>query len=86
MTYDREKFMETLDEHHDWPCPYVFKFIMPTTSLPTFEALFPEEEYSLKESRSGKYTSVTMEPHVCSAEEVMKVYDLIVDIPGIMSL
>ncbi|GAB7022778.1 DUF493 family protein [Salidesulfovibrio brasiliensis] len=86
MTFDRDKFMETLDEHHEWPCPFIFKFIMPTESLPVFEERFPETEYSLKESKSGKYTSVTMEPHVCSAEEVVKVYEKAADIPGIMSL
>lgn len=86
MTFDRDKFMATLDEHHEWPCPFTFKFIMPKDSLDMFRERFPDADYSLRDSKSGKYTSVTMEPHVCSAEEVVRVYEQVADIPGIMSL
>ncbi|WP_018125283.1 DUF493 family protein [Desulfovibrio oxyclinae] len=86
MTEKNRQFMETLDEHHDWPCPYVFKFILPTENLSLFEKEFSDHNCSYKESRTGKYTSVTMEPTVCSAAEVMEVYERASDIPGIMSL
>lgn len=86
MTDKNRQFMETLDEHHDWPCPYVFKFILPTENLHHFEQEFSDYERSYKESSSGKYTSVTMEPTVCSSAEVMDVYERAACIPGIMSL
>lgn len=86
MPEKRAQFRQALDGHHQWPCPYVFKFIMPTENLPQFTALFPDESTQNRSSKTGKYTSVTMSSTMCSAEEVMAVYDKAAQIPGIMSL
>lgn len=86
MTDKNKKFREMLDEHHQWPCPYVFKFIVPSGQLDNFRDLFPETPMTTRESRSGKYTSVTLESHMCSAHDVMAVYEKAGKIPGIMSL
>ena len=86
MIDKNKKFKQMLDEHHQWPCPYVFKFIVPSGQMDNFRALFPETPMTTRESRSGKYTSVTLESHMCSANEVMAVYEKAGNIPGIMSL
>lgn len=86
MSNDNERFCQRLDEHHQWPCPYMFKFIVPTEKLDDFKTLFPDEELALRESRTGKYTSVTMETTMCSSQSVMEVYEKAAQIPGIMSL
>jgi putative lipoic acid-binding regulatory protein len=80
------KFARMLDEHHQWPCPYVFKFIVPTENLPLLIDLFEGETLTTRESKSGKYTSVTMESTMCSGESVMKTYHKAAQVPGLMSL
>ncbi|BCS87085.1 DUF493 family protein [Pseudodesulfovibrio sediminis] len=81
-----EKFKQTLDECHDWPCPYIYKFIVPTENLQLLVALFPKEELQTRESKTGKYTSVTMTSTMCSSHEVMAVYEKASQVPGLMSL
>lgn len=81
-----KQFKQALDDHHQWPCPYVYKFIVPTENLDQLMALFPEEEVATRESKSGKYTSVTMTSTMCSSDEVMAVYAKAATVPGVMSL
>ncbi len=86
MSDNHEQFCRRLDEHHQWPCPYTFKFIVPTTNLKDLTELFPEEKLSFRESKNGKFTSVTMESTMCSSGEVAAVYQKAAQVPGIMSL
>ena len=86
MPEKRARFRQTLDDHHQWPCPYIYKFIMPTGNLPRFVELFPEAKLETRESKNGKYTSVTMVSTMCSADEVMAIYDRAAQVPGLMSL
>jgi len=86
MPEKRARFMQALDDHHQWPCPYVYKFIMPTENLPEFTALFPEDKIETRASKKGKYTSVTMVSNMCSADAVMEVYEKAAQVPGLMSL
>jgi len=86
MPDKRARFKQALDGHHQWPCPYVYKFIMPTEQLPEFTALFPEDKIETRTSKNGKYTSVTMISNMCSADEVMEVYEKASQVPGLMSL
>jgi len=86
MTQDKERFCQRLDEHHQWPCPYMFKFIVPTGNIDQFTALFPDQNLSFRESKTGKYTSVTLETTMCSSQAVMEIYEKAAKVPGIMSL
>jgi hypothetical protein len=86
MSDKSKQFKQVLDEHHQWPCPYVYKFILPAESLERFQELFASENLETRRSKTGKYTSVTMTSTVCSADEVMAVYEKAAQIPGIMSL
>lgn len=86
MPEKRARFRQTLDDHHQWPCPYIYKFIMPSENLPLFTEIFPDAQLESRTSRSGKYTSVTMVSTMCSADEVMAVYDKAARVPGLMSL
>lgn len=83
---DSKRFCQRLDEHHQWPCSYMFKFILPATALTEFTDLFPNESIQFRESRNGKYTSVTMELNMESSQAVMGVYEKAATVPGIMSL
>ena len=86
MPEKRKRFKEVLDEHHQWPCPYVYKFIMPSENLHLFIELFPDAELKKRQSKSGKYTSVTMVSTMCSADHVMEIYEKAAQVPGLMSL
>jgi len=86
MTDNHSKFKQVLDDHHQWPCPYVFKFIVPTENLHMVEALFPDDKLITRESKNGKYTSITMESTMCSSNDVMAIYEKVATVPGVMSL
>ncbi|QJB57780.1 DUF493 family protein [Pseudodesulfovibrio sp. zrk46] len=86
MTNQHEQFQNILDEHHQWPCPYLFKFIVPTENLSKVMDLFQGEEVNTRESKNGKYTSVSVESNMCSSKDVMEVYAKVSAIPGVMSL
>jgi len=86
MPDKKEKFRQALDGHHQWPCPYIFKFIVPSENLPLLTELFPDANIQTRESKSGKYTSITFESSMCSSTEVMDVYEKASEVPGLMSL
>lgn len=86
MTEKIEQFKQTLDEHHQWPCPYIYKFIVPTENLQQLCDLFPDEKIEKRESRTGKYTSVTLTSTMCSSDHVMEYYERASQVPGLMSL
>ena len=86
MSDKLKQFKQTLDNHHQWPCPYVYKFIVPAERLDEFKELFASETLETRQSRTGKYTSVTMTSTMCSADEVLAVYEKASQVPGVMSL
>lgn len=86
MSEKIEQFKQVLDDHHEWPCPYVYKFIVPSENFDQFKVLFPEEKVETRQSKTGKYTSITMTSTMCSADEVMSIYDKAAQVPGLMSL
>lgn len=86
MSDKNEQFKNALDEHHQWPCPYLFKFIVPSENLSKVVELFPDTEIQTRESKTGKYTSVSVETTMCSSKDVMEVYEKVASVPGVMSL
>ena len=86
MDDKNEAFKQALDDHHQWPCPYIFKFIVPTEQLNAFNELFPNAKASTRQSKGGKYTSVTIESTMCSSQEVMLMYEKAAQVEGIISL
>lgn len=86
MSEKQEKFKQMLDDHHQWPCPYLFKFIVPSDQIEAFMALFPDYELTTRDSKTGKYISVTIESTMCSSHDVMAIYKKASQVPGIMSL
>ncbi|MGL1862474.1 MAG: DUF493 domain-containing protein [Pseudodesulfovibrio sp.] len=81
-----EQFKKTLDECHEWPCPYLFKFILPTENLAQVKELFPDHTIQTRESKTGKYTSVSMESSMCSSKAITDIYEKAAQVPGLMSL
>lgn len=90
---DKEAFyknLETkLEEHHKFPSTYMFKFIVPnnTRSVALVEELFTATAaVSFKESKTGKYLSVTGKDRMPNAESVIATYRMAEKIEGLMSL
>jgi putative lipoic acid-binding regulatory protein len=71
---------------HEWPGPYLFKFIVPAEKKAELEALFEGHPYRVRSSRSGRYFSLTCERQMASSEEVIEVYRRVEQIEGSYSL
>jgi uncharacterized protein len=74
---------------HVWPAVFMFKFVVPTlpANIVELKSIFGEVvEYSTRESRNGKYTSVTIKEMVLSADIIFERYEQASKIEGIISL
>lgn len=87
---DYNRMKRTLNETHDWPAVFLFKFIVPSDleKLAQVQALFNSKtaEIRVTESRNGKYTSVSAREAVTSAEEVLAIYQKASEIEGLIAL
>lgn len=81
-----ESFKEKLDQHYQWPAAYVFKFIVPSAKVKEVRELFPLHPVTEKLSANGKYTSVTFELTMPSADAVILVYESATTIEGLIAL
>ncbi len=89
----REEFYKGLEQklkdHHKFPSTYLFKFIVPNDnhSLALVEALFSDKAVvTMRESKTGKYVSVTGKEIILHSSEVINVYKKAESIPGLLSL
>ncbi len=81
------EFKQRLDEHHQWPCTYMFKFIVPQDQTQNILNLFESrDELRTRPSRHGRYMSVTAKCTVSSSEEVVAVYQAAAQVEGVISL
>nr|WKN39370.1 DUF493 family protein [Tunicatimonas sp. TK19036] len=83
---DIESFKQKLDQQHDWPSLYMFKFIVPTGKEDEVFALFPKNNLTTKKSRKGNYTSVTAQVMMRSSEDVIEKYKVAHQIEGVLAL
>ena len=80
-------FKELLDQHHEWPGTYTFKFIVAKDNVESVLDLFEERDaVSTRPSRHGRYISVTANCEVSSSDEVIAVYEAAATIKGVISL
>ncbi len=86
MEQNNLKFKALLDEHHIWPTPYVFKFVVLANQVDELTNLLNEKSIFLTPSRKGKYISVTLEKTMNSSQEVVNIYEKVWAIEGIISL
>lgn len=81
-------FKEKLENVEQFPCIYNFKFIL-TDGIDKIEELrkiLPNDEFTSKTSKTGKYVSITVKKEMQSADEVIAVYKQAGNIKGIMTL
>ncbi|HOP43553.1 MAG TPA: DUF493 family protein [Flavobacteriales bacterium] len=85
----RDRLKAKLEDVHDWPSVYMFKFIFEPTEerLARVMALFPEESEVLRRySKGGKYLSVTAKEVMMNADDVVDRYDRASEIDGVIVL
>jgi len=84
---EKQNFHDLVQEAHEWPCEYLFKFIVPTGQVTILKALFHEEvKFELKPSSGGKYTSITVLMTLKDAKEVIEIYERVSEIQGLLAL
>lgn len=83
---DYTNFIEKLEESHDFPTDYTFKFIVPTSSLEALEKAIGSSGLQFKPSRKGNYMSVTLTMKCQDAGEVVAYYERASSVDGIISL
>lgn len=84
------RFKEQLDKEHIFPGNYMFKFIIPTESkkVAQLHKIFDHggASFSMKESKNGKYTSITITMYVTDSISVIEYYKEASSIEGIVML
>jgi len=81
-----QKMKSLLDDQHEFPCSYTFKFVVPADKIDTLENLVKEGSQSKRPSSSGKYISLTIVMDVDSSDHVVEVYERVQVIEGLISL
>ena len=81
-----ENFKNTLDQEYDFPCEYLFKFIIKNDFKEDVISLLPEAKKNIKISKKGKYVSITLSSIMKNADEIVYIYDEAAKINGIISL
>lgn len=87
--YDKEeieRLKALLDNEHEWPTNYLFKFIVPKGKEEELRQVFPVAEVKLRNSSKGNYVSVTVSLRMESSSEVLAVYYQANKIEGLIAL
>lgn len=86
--YDRLK--EELLQNTAWPSDYLYKFIIPTDQekVDQIHQIFDNTGAVIesKQSRKGKYTSISVTVHLNNPDQVIEKYKEVGKIEGVISL
>ncbi|MCD1116798.1 DUF493 family protein [Chryseobacterium turcicum] len=81
---------EKLENNHDFPEDYLFKFIIPTdqAKLTEIYKVFDDIKFTLgnRESKNGKYTACNINAFVLDANQVINIYQEVAKIEGVILL
>jgi len=84
------RLRDELNQNQQWPSAYLFKFIVPTdpNKIDEIELHFNNMGAVIQthQSKTGKYTSVSIHVQMESAEAVIDKYQQVATIEGIISL
>ena len=81
---------EKLENNHDFPEDYLFKFIIPTdeAKLTEIYKVFDGIKFTLgnRESKNGKYTACNINAFVLDADQVVRIYQEVAIIENVILL
>ena len=84
------RLKEELADTSIWPAEYLYKFIVPSDKekVDKVEGTFNNMGAVIKnkKSKTGKYTSISVSVRMKNPDEVIKKYQYLSDIQGIISL
>ncbi|MDB2447219.1 DUF493 domain-containing protein [bacterium] len=83
---DYVKFKELLDDKYTFPCNYNFKFVVPTVQREELTERFGEVKITEKQSKTGKYTSLTIIKKVVDSDDVIASYRSCEEIKNLIML
>ena len=86
MSWDEQAFKEKLENNHDFPGEYIFKFIVKPEHEEEVRSLLSDAIVKLKPSSGNKYVSITLSKKMDSSESVINVYKKAHTIEGIIAL
>jgi hypothetical protein len=89
MHKDYVALKEKLEKGFSWPSVYLFKFIVPAENkkIALVEKEFGDTaQITTRESKNGKYISISVKEVMMNPDEVIKKYQKLDGIEGIMSL
>lgn len=87
MSEEENRLIALLNETHNWPCLYAFKFIVPANKAKELEAAITQPvKVEVRPSGGGKYIAYTFHCAVSSAQEVLGIYSSVRGISGLVSL
>jgi len=85
-----KRLKEELTNTSLWPSDYLYKFVVPTDSkkIKRIETAFDNTGavINTSQSKTGKYTSISVSVKMKSPEDVIEKYIEVSDIEGIISL
>lgn len=89
-----EEFYQSLEiklrENHNFPEDYLFKFIIPNDNpkLIDIYQVFDKMKYTIstRESNNKKYVSASILAFVMDAEQVIRIYKKVAEIPDVIML
>jgi len=81
-----KEFRDQLENQHNFPGIYTFKFILPAGKIDLIKVILPEKDIIQKPSRNGNYISVTARLTVESPDDVIRIYKEASQIEGIIKL
>jgi len=83
-------FKRKLEEIHTFPSDYIFKFIVSSqqNKIAKVHSIFENANasFSSRESKNGKYSSITVKAPVSDADDVVIYYRQVAAIDGVMML
>ena len=86
MKWDIQQFKEKLEANHDFPCSYMFKFIVPLKKKEALIDLLPKMALKIKTSANNKFVSITLSVEMESSENVIDIYNQVYQIEGIIAI
>ena len=85
-----ESLKTKLEENHNFPEDYLYKFIFPNDNLKLTELyqIFDKIKYTIstRESKNGKYISASILAFVLDADQVIELYKKVAEIEGVLML
>jgi len=85
-----QTFRAKLEEAHRFPTDYIFKFIVSSDekNIARLYSIFENANasFSQKDSKTGKYTSITIKTPVSDADDIVIYYRQVAAIDGVMML